>query len=83
MMGFYTRMEDHTSNGRIDLSVETDDFVYIFEFKVNKTAAEAMAQIRDKEYWKKFKASGKTIHLIAANFSPDAKALDDIIIESI
>lgn len=82
MMGFYTRMEDHTSNnGRIDLTVETENFAYVFEFKINASAAEAMAQIRQKKYWKKFEASGKKTYLIAANFSPKERALDDIIIE--
>ncbi|MCM1452424.1 MAG: ATP-binding protein [Clostridium sp.] len=81
MVGFYTCMEDHTSNGRIDLTVETDSFAYVFEFKVDKPAAEAMRQIREKEYWKKFSASGKTIFLIAASFSPAKRALAEIIIE--
>ncbi|MCM1224209.1 MAG: PD-(D/E)XK nuclease domain-containing protein [Lachnospiraceae bacterium] len=78
MVGFYTRMEDHTSNGRIDLTVETDGFAYVFEFRVDKPAAEAMRQIREKEYWKKFSASSKTIFLIAASFSPAKRALADI-----
>lgn len=81
MMGFYTRMESHTSNGRIDLTVETEKYAYVFEFKIKASAAEAMAQICQKKYWKKFEASGKTIYLIAANFSPKERALDDIIIE--
>ena len=51
MVGFYTRTEENTSNGRIDMTVETDAYAYVFEFKVNKTAAEAMRQIREKEYW--------------------------------
>ncbi len=82
MVGFYTRTEENTSNGRIDMTVETDAYAYVFEFKVNKTAAEAMRQIREKEYWKKFAASGKTIFLIGANFSPSKRALDDIAIEN-
>lgn len=81
MMGFYTRVEDHTSNGRIDLMVETDKYVYIFEFKVKSSAAEAMAQIKQKKYWKKYEAKDKQIYLIAANFSPIEHALDDIMIE--
>lgn len=81
MVGFHTHMEDYTSNGRIDLTVETDAYAYVFEFKIDKTAAEAMQQIREKEYWKKFAASGKTIFLVGANFSPSKRALDDIIIE--
>lgn len=83
MVGFYTRTEDHTSNGRIDLTVETDDFAYIFEFKVNKSASEAMAQIKEKGYWKKFAASGKRIYLIGANFNTAERALNDFIIDTI
>lgn len=82
MVGFHTRMEDHTSNGRIDLSVETDRYVYIFEFKVNRPAPEAMDQIIRKQYWKKFDASGKKIFLIAASFDTSTRALSDLIISS-
>ena len=81
LMGFYTRMEDHTSDGRIDMTVETDGYVYVFEFKVNRSAAEAMAQIREKGYWRKFAASGKPVYLVAANFSAACRALDDVLIE--
>lgn len=81
MMGFYTRMEHHTSNGRIDLTVETDEYVYVFEFKVNRPAREAMEQIREKGYWRQFIASGKQIFLIGACFSPAERALSDTVIE--
>lgn len=83
MVGFHTRMEDHTSNGRIDLTVETSGYVYVFEFKVNRPASEAMAQIKEKGYWKKFRAGGKRIFLVAASFSPAERALADILIEGI
>lgn len=81
MVGFFTRMEDHTSDGRIDLTVETDKFIYVFEFKLDSRAEVAMRQILEKQYWKKFNASGKKIYLIAANFSSSERALDDILIE--
>lgn len=83
MVGFYTHLKDHTSDGRIDLTVETSKFVYIFEFKVDKSAGEAMAQIVNKEYWEKFKASGKQIFLIGANFSRSTHALSDYLIETL
>lgn len=83
MVGFYTTMENHTSDGRIDLTVETGRFVYIFEFKVDKSAEVAMTQIHEKEYWKKFEASGKTIFLIGANFNRSKRALDPIEVEEL
>lgn len=80
-MGFYCRVEDHTSNGRIDLTVETDKYIYVFVFKVNASAEVAMRQIHEKQYWKKFNASGKKIYLVVTNFSTSERALDDILIE--
>lgn len=81
MVGFFTAVEDHTSDGRIDLVLTTSNYVYVFEFKVDKTAELALQQIHEKEYWKKYEASGKQIFLIGANFNTAKKALDDFIIE--
>lgn len=83
MVGFYTRMEEHTSNGRIDLTLETDKYIYIFEFKINKDAQEALRQIKEKEYWKKYASAGKEIYLVAANFDTDTRALNDTLIEKV
>lgn len=41
LMGFYTQVEYHTSNGRIDLVLQTSDYIYVMEFKLNETAEEA------------------------------------------
>lgn len=49
-MGFYVQVEYHTSRGRIDLVLQTQDYVYIMEFKLNGSADEALAQIREKGY---------------------------------
>ena len=50
LMGFYVQVEYHTSRGRIDLVLQTQDYVYIMEFKLNGSADEALAQIREKGY---------------------------------
>ena len=44
------QVEYHTSEGRIDLVLQTDKFIYIMEFKLNGTAEEALQQINDKHY---------------------------------
>lgn len=82
LVGFYATMEEHTSDGRIDLTVRTPDYVYLFEFKIDSTAAQAIAQIHRKEYWQKFAASGKTIYLIGANFSTATHTLDEFLVET-
>ena len=46
-MGFYTKVEYHTNEGRIDLVLQTDQYIYIMEFKLNGTAEEALQQIKD------------------------------------
>jgi hypothetical protein len=76
LCGLYTKAEFHTSNGRVDMTIETPDYVYIFEFKYNGTAEEAMAQIKEKNYAQPFLASGKKIALIGANFSGEKRNIE-------
>ncbi|MEE1542051.1 MAG: AAA family ATPase, partial [Paludibacteraceae bacterium] len=81
LCGLYTKAEFHTSNGRVDMTIETPDYVYIFEFKYNGTAEEAMAQIKEKNYAQPFLASGKKIALIGANFSGEKRNIDEYLSE--
>ena len=76
LCGLYTKAEFHTSNGRVDMTIETPDYVYVFEFKYNGTAEEAMAQIKEKNYAQPFLASGKKIALIGANFSGEKRNIE-------
>jgi hypothetical protein len=76
LCGLYTKAEFHTSNGRVDMTIETPDYVYVFEFKYNGTAEEAMAQIKEKNYAQPFIASGKKIALIGANFSGETRNIE-------
>lgn len=48
MMGFYTKVERPTSESRMDMVIETKDYVYIVEFKLDGTPEEALQQIEDK-----------------------------------
>ena len=38
LVGLYTQVEYHTSQGRIDLVLKTDRYIYVMEFKLNGTA---------------------------------------------
>lgn len=42
------------SHGRVDCIVETPDFVYVFEFKLDGTAEEALRQINEKDYAREY-----------------------------
>ena len=62
-------VEQHTAKGRIDITVETADTIYVMELKFNKSAEEALAQIEAKHYADAFKMSGKKVVKIGLNFS--------------
>ena len=62
-------VEQHTAKGRIDISMETADTIYVMELKFNKSAEEALAQIEAKHYADAFKMSGKKVVKIGLNFS--------------
>ena len=80
-MGQFVAIEDRTSDGRIDLTVETPHRIYIFELKADSTPEAAMEQIRRKKYWLKFQHSGKEIILIGANFDTRTRRLGGYLID--
>ncbi|MBD5329472.1 MAG: AAA family ATPase [Bacteroides sp.] len=83
LLGFFAHIEQRTSDGRIDLTVETHDKVYIFEFKIDSSAQTAINQIKEKKYWLPYLTSNKEIFLIGADFSTKTRHLSNWIIEHI
>lgn len=77
ILGQYVKAEVHSSRGRSDCVLENDQYVYIFEFKQDKSADEALQQIEEKGYAVPYAASGKQIVKIGANFSMQKKTLDE------
>jgi len=77
MLGFKCRSEVRIAAGRIDTLVETKGFVFCFEFKVNKTAEEALAQIDTKEYLLPWTGSGKKLFKVGVNFDSDKRNIGD------
>jgi len=45
LLGLYVKVEYHTSAGRIDMVLQTKDYTYVLEFKLDGTAEEALRQI--------------------------------------
>ena len=76
MMGLYVKTEYQTSNGRIDIVFDTDNYVYIIELKRDQSADIALKQIEEKGYDKPFLASGKQIIKLGINFSSETKTVD-------
>ena len=81
LMGFYTHAEMRTAAGRIDLLVKTPDYLYLFEFKINKSAQAAMNQINDRDYLLPFHADGRKIVKVGVNFDDTIRSISEWIVE--
>ena len=76
-LGLDVKVEDSTSQGRLDMAVRFNANVYLFEFKVVELEPEgaAMSQLKERRYADKYRHLGQPIHLIAVEFSKDARNL--------
>ena len=83
MLNFFIEAEHHTNEGRIDLMFSAGEWIYVVELKINKSAEEAMRQIRDNNYAVKFMNRGKKIMLIGANLDSEKGQLTDWIKEAV
>ena len=81
LAGLYTRVEYHTSRGRIDMVVQTADYVYVMEFKLDGSAEQALQQIKEKQYDLPFAADSRKVFRIGVNFSSETRNIDRWIVE--
>jgi hypothetical protein len=74
-LGMSIRLEESNNRGRLDMAVEFNGQVYIFEFKVveDKANGEALQQIKEKGYADKYRALDQPIHLIGVEFGKKAR----------
>lgn len=77
MLGFYTEVERETSNGRMDMVVKTKDYVYIFEFKLDGSADDALRQIDEKGYAKPFAFDVRKLIKVGVNFSLEKRCIEE------
>ena len=76
LLGFYVQVEYRTSQGRIDLLLQTDKFVYIMEFKLEGSAEEALKQIEDRNYAAPFASDTRKVIKVGVNFSSQTRNID-------
>ena len=77
LLGEYVQTEKQTSNGRIDILLQTKDYVYIMELKVNGSADEALKQIEEKGYDRPFSADPRRLFRIGVSFSSANRRIDE------
>ena len=73
--------EVSTARGRADTIVIFDDKIYCFEFKLNRSAQEALEQLKNRGYADKYRDTGKKIILIGVNFSSEKREVDEFAVE--
>ena len=75
MVSVYT--EKQQSEGRVDCIVETPGYIYIFEFKLDGTADEALAQIEEKGYARPYEADKRKLFKAGTVFSSETGTISD------
>ena len=78
MVSCYTvYTEKQQSEGRVDCIVETPNYIYIFEFKLDGTADEALAQIEEKGYARPYEADSRKLFKVGTVFSSETGTISD------
>ena len=80
---FRVNTEARTNLGRIDLVLESDTSVYLFELKVNSSAKAALGQIKEKKYYEKYLNIQKKVLIIGVNFSLEERNVTDWVVEKV
>ncbi len=75
-MGLRVQSEVCTSDGRADCVVETDQRIFIFEFKLDESPEKALEQIKEKRYYQAYWEKGKPVTAVGVSFSSETKNIE-------
>jgi hypothetical protein len=81
LLGCRVSAEYHTSTGRIDLVLQTENYIYIIEFKCGHSAEEALKQIKDNAYTAPYRSDPRKKFLIGVNYSLKTRGPGEYLIE--
>ena len=73
---FTVFVEKEQSEGRVDCVVETKHNIFVFEFKRDGSAMEALEQIEKKGYAREYATDSRKIYLVGSNFSSETGTID-------
>lgn len=77
LLGLRVEAEVETNRGRIDAVVELKNAVFIFEFKLDGSADEALRQIITRDYDQKYRLKGKPVSLVGVNFDSQQRGVSE------
>ena len=81
LVSFYVKEGYHTSEGRVDLVLQTDRYIYVMEFKLEGSAEEALQQIKAKHYARPFEVDSRQLFKIGINFDNNTRNIERWIVE--
>ena len=81
LLGRYVDVEVRTATGRVDMVMQAFGKLYLFELKLNRSAAAAMQQINLNDYPARFSQCGLPIVKVGINFDTATRTLSDWVIE--
>ena len=77
LLGQFAETEVRSAKGRADAVVKTADYIYVFEFKLDGSADQALAQINDRGYLIPYTVDGRKLVKIGVNFDPAQRNIGD------
>ncbi|MGB0524562.1 MAG: AAA family ATPase [Flammeovirgaceae bacterium] len=83
LIGVHIQSEVHVAKGRLDSIIQADHAVYIFEFKVNDSAENAIEQIKKQGYVQPYLGQAKPVYAIGASFNTELKEVDSWLVEEL
>lgn len=73
LMGQFCDAEVRSARGRADAVVKTKDYIYVFEFKLDGSALEALQQIDNKAYLLTYTADGRQLVKVGVSFDAEER----------
>ncbi len=80
LMGQFVETEVRSARGRADAVVKTKDYIFLFEFKLDGSAEDALQQIDEKGYLIPYMLDGRTLVKVGVNFSKESRNIDQYIV---
>lgn len=81
LSSYTTLIEKQNSKGRADIIIESENDIYIFEFKLDKSAKEALKQIEDCQYALPYLGDPRKLHKIGVNILSESRTVEEWLVE--
>lgn len=81
LLGLEVGAEVQTSDGRIDMVLKSNRYIFVIELKFDGTAREALDQIKRKRYALQYADDGRKVYRIGVSFSSATRTVEEWAVE--